>query len=303
MSTQLVTVFGGTGFLGRSVVRHLRDSNFMVRVATRRPDKCPSLFPGDGSSIESVQADINEEVSTLAALRDTFGVVNAVSLYIERGKDTFHSIHVEAAERVARLARQAGVERVAHLSGIGSDPRSSSKYIRSRGKGEEAVRRAFSAATIIRPAVMFGPGDAFATPMGKMLRLFPIFPMFGRGETKLQPAYVEDVAEAIAQTLLSPNLAPVYELAGPLIYTYETLLRTIAASMGKKPLLIPFPFALWQAVGYLSEILPNPPITRNQVELMHMDNVASPDTQGFGALQISPQAIENVLPQISKQAI
>jgi NADH dehydrogenase len=114
---------------------------------------------------------------------------------------------------------------------------------------------------------------------------------------------VEDVAEAIARALRSPNAAPVYELAGPLVYTYETLLVTIAASVDKKPLLLPFPFALWQAVGYLSEILPNPPITRNQVELMHMDNVASPDTQGFGALQISPQAIENVLPQISKQAI
>jgi NADH dehydrogenase len=302
MPMQLVTVFGGTGFLGRRVVRHLRDGNFFVRVASRHPDQGRALFPDAGSNIEAVRADVNDDGSILAALRDAFAVVNAVSLYVESRRGTFHSVHVEAAERVARLGRQSGLERIAHLSGIGSDPRSASSYIRSRGEGEEIVRREFPGATMIRPAVMFGPGDAFAAPILQMLQVVPIFPKFGRGQTKLQPAYVEDVAEAIARALRSPNAASVYELAGPRIYTYETLLRTIAASAGKRPVLLPLPFALWRALGYVSEFLPNPPITRNQVELMQMDNVASPDAPGFDALGILPQAIEEILPRISKQA-
>lgn len=299
----LVTVFGGTGFLGRRVVRHLRDADFTVRIASRHPERSPSLFPGSTSNIESVQADINDDRSISAAIHNAVAVVNAVSLYVEHGTNTFHSVHVEAAQRLAKLARQSGVERIAHLSGIGSDPQSTSSYIRSRGEGEEAVRQAFPGATMIRPAVMFGPGDAFVTPLLKMLRVLPIFPMFGRGQTRLQPAYVEDVAEAIARALRSPNAASAYELAGPRVYTYEDLLRTIAAGAGKTPLLLPLPFALWRTVGYAAKILPNPPITPSQVELMQVDNVASPATPGFDALGISPQAIEEILPQISKEAI
>jgi uncharacterized protein YbjT (DUF2867 family) len=299
----LVTVFGGTGFLGRRVVRHLRDADFTVRIASRHPERSPSLFPGSASNIESVHADINDDGSISAAIRNAVAVVNAVSLYVEHGRNTFHSVHVEAAQRLAKLARQSGVERIAHLSGIGSDPQSTSPYIRSRGEGEEAVRQAFPGVTMIRPAVMFGPGDAFVTPLLKMLRVLPIFPMFGRGQTRLQPAYVEDVAEAIARALRSPNAASAYELAGPRVYTYEDLLRTIAAGAGKTPLLLPFPFALWRTAGYAAKILPNPPITPSQVELMQVDNVASPATPGFDALGISPQAIEEILPQISKEAI
>ena len=164
------------------------------------------------------------------------------------------------------------------------------------------MRRVFPDATMIRPAVMFGPGDAFVTPLLKMLRVLPIFPTFGRGQTRLQPAYVEDVAEAIARALRSPHAASAYELAGPRIYTYEELLRTIAAGAGKTPLLLPFPFTLWRAVGYAAKILPNPPITLSQVELMQIDNIASPSAPGFDALGIAPQAIEEILPQISQEA-
>lgn len=298
----LVTVFGGTGFLGRRVVRHLRDADFNVRIASRHPERHLPPFAGDEANVESVEADINDDRSILAATRDAFAVVNAVSLYVEHGKDTFRSVHVEAAGRVADLARQSGVARLAHLSGIASDPRSTSSYIRCRGEGEEAVRQAFPGAIMIRPAVMFGPGDAFVTPLLKMLRVLPIFPMFGSGQTRLQPAHVDDVAEAIARALRSPNAASAYELAGRSIYTYEELLRTIAASVGRKPLLLPFPFALWRAVGYASKVLPNPPITTSQIELMQIDNIASPSVPGFDALGLSPRALEEILPEISKQA-
>jgi NADH dehydrogenase len=295
----LVTVFGGTGFLGRRVVRHLRDADFVVRIASRHPGRGLSAFADDGSNIESVQADINDDGSILAATRGAYAVVNAVSLYVERGKDTFRSVHVEAAGRVAELARQSGVARIAHLSGIGSDPRSTSSYIRCRGEGEEAVRQAFPGATMIRPAVMFGPEDAFVTPLLKMLRALPVFPMFGQGQTRLQPAYVDDVAKAIARALRSPDAASAYDLAGPRIYTYEELLATIAAGVGKRPLLLPFPFALWRAVGYVAKILPVVPISTSQIELLHMDIVASPGGRGFDALGVSRRAIGVVVRRVS----
>ena len=185
-----------------------------------------------------------------------FAVVNAVSLYIERGRDTFQSVHVNAAERVARLARETGVERLLHISGIGADARSTSPYIRSRGEGEAAVLRAFPSATVLRPAVMFGPGDAFLTPLLLMLRRLPVFPMFGDGRTRVQPAYVEDVGEASARVLQMQSPHQIYELAGPRIYTYRALLRALAAAAGNRPLLLPVPFALWRAIGYVSRISP-----------------------------------------------
>jgi NADH dehydrogenase len=271
---QVVTVFGGTGFLGRRIVRHLHDCGFAVRIATRHPDRARLPASRNGSDIVSLHAD-DDDGLVATVVSGAWAVVNAVSLYAERGKDTFQSVHVRAAERVAKLARQAGVDRLVHISGIGSDARSTSPYVRSRGEGEAAVLDAFPSATLIRPAVMFGPGDAFVVPLLAMIRQMPAFPMFGAGKTRLQPAYVEDVAEAITRTLQLPTAHQLYELAGPNIYTYEELLRTLAAALGCRPLLLPFPFALWHLVGYLSEFLPNPPITRNQVELMAMHNVAA----------------------------
>src|SRR6266404_4827939 len=179
MPAQLVTVFGGTGFLGRRIVRHLHDARFAVRIASRHPDRAAMFFPDAGPQFQSVHGAINEDKSVTAAIEGAFAVVNVVSLYVERGRDTFQSVHVNAAERVARLARQTGVERFLHISGIGAAPRSTSPYIRSRGEGEAAVLRAFPSATVLRPAVMFGPGDAFLTPLLLMLRRLPVFPMFG----------------------------------------------------------------------------------------------------------------------------
>src|SRR5262249_31285624 len=152
---------------------------------------------------------------------------------------------------------------------------STSPYIRSRGEGENAVRAAFPAATIIRPAVMFGPDDAFLMPLTGLLRKFPLFPVFGGGQTVLQPAFVEDVGEAIARTFDAAQAEPVYELAGPRTYTYRDLLQTVSSRLGVRRALVPVPFAIWQTLAFLAEFLPEPPITRNQVELMKIDNVAS----------------------------
>jgi NADH dehydrogenase len=298
MNDRIVTVFGGTGFLGRRVVRHLGKRGFAVRIASRHPDRGHKLFGLDGPHTHSVAADVHDERSVADALAGAFGVVNAVSLYVEHGRETFHSVHVEAAERVAAQARRAGVERFAHVSGIGSDAASPSLYIRKRGEGELAVRAAFADATLIRPAVMFGPDDAFLTPILKLLGQLPVYPMFGRGRTRLQPAYVEDVAEAIARALHGTPHGTTYECAGPRVYSYEAFLTAVAHQAGLKPRLIPMPFAAWHVLAWFAEMLPSPPVTRNQVELMQVDNVSSPKMPGFGDLGIAPHSVEEILKEI-----
>jgi uncharacterized protein YbjT (DUF2867 family) len=291
-----VVVFGGTGFLGRRVVRHLLDHAFVVRVASRHPERAKSIFSTDPSMLELVRADIAEVASIHEAVRDAFAAVNAVSLYVERGNQTFHSVHVDAAERLARHAREAGVTRLVHVSGIGADPASPSPYIRSRGEGEHAVRAAFPEAAIIRSAVMFGPDDAFLASLTVLLRKLPLFALFGGGGTRLQPAHVEDIGEAIARIIDGPQAHALYELAGPRIYTYKELLESIGNHLGLRRTFFPVPFWIWQALAYLVEFLPRPPFTRSQVELMRVDNVASTEYPGFGALGIQASGIEAVLP-------
>jgi uncharacterized protein YbjT (DUF2867 family) len=285
-----ITVFGGTGFLGRRVVRHLRAPGATVWSASRHPGRADC---GDGA--EQIAADVHDERSVEAAIAGAQGVVNAVSLYVERGNKTFRSVHVDAAAQVAGAARQAGVKRLVHVSGIGADPASSSPYIRSRGEGEAAVQAAFPGAIIVRPAVMFGTDDSFLTTILKLLRMLPVYPMFGDGRAKLQPAHVDDVAAAISQVLRQDETRHrVYELAGPRAYSYEELLRTIAREAGLRPVLTRMPFALWYALARFAEILPQPPVTRNQVDLMQVDTAAS-DWPGFRELGISPRSLEEEL--------
>jgi uncharacterized protein YbjT (DUF2867 family) len=191
MGDRIVTVFGGTGFLGRCIVRHLGAQSLSARIAARHPERLPGS--SEGSARRWIRADINDEAAVAAAIAGAYGAVNAVSLYRERGTEAFHTLHVKAAERLARHAQQAGVERLVHISGIGADAISSSRYIRARGEGELAVRAAFANTIIVRHAVMFGQDDAFLNALVKLLRRLPAYPMFGRGLTRLQPVSVEDV--------------------------------------------------------------------------------------------------------------
>jgi uncharacterized protein YbjT (DUF2867 family) len=299
MNERTVAVFGGTGFLGRRVVRHLRRCGFSVRIVSRHPDRADGLFALDDPQLQSVEADIHDEQSVAHALAGAYGAVNAVSLYVEHGTETFHCLHVECAQRLATQARQAGVERLVHVSGIGADPASPSLYVRKRGEGELAVRAAFADALLIRPAVMFGPDDSFLTTIIALLERLPIYPMFGRGLTRLQPAYVEDVAEAITRALQRTGKHPItFECGGPRVYSYEELLKAVAHEASLKPKLIPVPFVAWHVLAWFAEMLPSPPITRNQVELMQINNVASPEMPGFGELGISSLALEEMLQEI-----
>ena len=296
---RIITVFGGTGFLGRRIVRHLRRCGFAIRIASRHPDRAERLFALDDPKLQSVEANIHDEGSVAEAVAGAYAVVNAVSLYIEQGRETFHSVHVESAQRLAAQARKAEVKRFAHVSGIGADATSPSLYIRKRGEGELAVRAAFADSTLVRPAVMFGPDDAFLTTIVKLLSRLPSYPMFGRGLTKLQPAYVEDVAEAIVRALQRTNIhAATFEFGGPRVYSYEELLRTVALEASVKSRLIPIPFAAWHVLAWFAEMLPRPLITRNQVELMQVDTVASPELPGFKELGITPVAVEEILQEI-----
>src|SRR4030081_2340079 len=245
-----VTVFGGTGFLGRRIVRHLRSRGFLVRIASRHPDRGHRLFGPDDPQLQFLEANIRDERSVADALAGAYGAVNAVSLYVEHGDETFHSVHVESAKRVAAQAHRAGVERFAHVSGIGADAASPSPYIRKRGEGELAVRAAFPDAIPIRPAVMFCEDDAFLTTILLLLRRLPIYPMFGRGLARLQPAYVEDVGEAVARALQRSEMhAVTFECGGPRVYSYEELLGVVAHEAGIRRMLIPLPFRRLASTG------------------------------------------------------
>ena len=300
-SSRIVTVFGGTGFLGRRIVRHLRLHGFCVRVASRHLDRDAAFLGPDDAQLQFIKADVHDERSVADALVGAYGAVNAVSLYVEHGQETFHSVHVESAQLVATQARRAGVNRLVHVSGIGADSSSQSLYIRKRGEGELAVREAFADVILIRPAVMFGPDDAFLTSILELLKRLPIYPMFGNGQMKLQPVYVEDVGQAIAKLVHEEQTGSlVFEFGGPRIYSYEDLLRTVADAAGAKSILIPFPFAAWHLLARIAETLPSPPITRNQVELMQIDSTSSPGMPGLGELSIARHSIERVLQDMLK---
>jgi NADH dehydrogenase len=294
MTERIVTVFGGTGFLGRRAVRDLGEQDFAVRIASRHVQGA-----GKGTSEVSIRADINDEASVAAAVAGAYAVVNAVSLYCEHGFETFNAVHVKAAERLARQAHRAGVERLVHVSGIGADVQSKSSYIRSRGEGELAVQSAFPNAIMVRPAVMFGPDDAFLTALVSLLKRLPVYPMFGQGTARLQPAHADDVADAVVRALRpdTPHRSA-YELGGQHIYIYKDLVGLIANRLHRRRILSPMPFPVWYALAAIAELVPGAPLSRSQVELMERDTVAGTGMAGFDALGISPRPLEPVLEEI-----
>ena len=293
-----VVVFGGGGFLGRRLVDRLTAEGMTVRVAVRHPDRSRiELRSGGFERVTVVPADVRDQASVAAAIAEADAVVNAVSAYVEKGGVTFEAVHVRGAENLAREAAAAGVARFVLVSGIGADPDSSSPYIRARGRGELIVRQAFSGATIVRPGAMFGPGDALFGTLAALARLLPALPLIGGGSTRLQPIFVEDVAEAISSILSDPGtVGRTYELAGPKVYTLHELVNMTLQLMGKRRLLVPVPFAVAEVQARLFELLPNPPLTTGQVDLLKTDNVASgalPDVQD---LNIQPKTVEEVIP-------
>ncbi|KFI24024.1 complex I NDUFA9 subunit family protein [Nitrosococcus oceani] len=289
----LITVFGGTGFLGRAIVHRLVESGMRVRIVARHP-RAPNLAGARGQ-IALQRADVRDEDSVAEALKGATGVVNAVGLYVEQGQATFRAIHEEGAERVARRAGEAGIRRLIHISGIGVDPASASKYVRARAYGEQRVREIFPNATILRPSVMFGPNDAFLNSLKTVTRL-PVVPLFGQGSTRLQPVYVEDVARAVLQVLEMPEASgKTFELGGARAYRYRDIIEQVLTHLGRRRLLLPVPFVVWRLLARIASLLPNAPLTLDQVILMETDNVANAKASTFNDLGIEPCSLEQML--------
>ena len=293
-----VSVFGGTGFLGRCLVRRLASEGTTVRVAVRHADRARSSLHAAGLDVVPVfAADVRDQATVATALAGADAVVDAVSAYVETGGVTFEAVHEQGAKTLAREALAAGVARFVLVSGIGADPDAGSPYIRARGRGERAVQQVFPGATIVRPSAMFGPGDALFGTLAHLVRLLPVLPLIGGGHTRLQPAYVEDVAEAIAHILADPATAGrTYELAGPAVYTLRELFVIVLRILGKRRLLVPIPFAVAELQARLFELLPNPPLTTGQIDLLKADNVASGTLPGLRELNILPKGIEVIVP-------
>lgn len=281
-----VVVLGGTGFLGRRVVRALLARGRAVDVGSRAPDR--ARVEGDA---RPVLADVRQRASLERAFEGAVAVVNCVGLYTERGADTFHAVHVEGARAAAEIAARQGAARLVHVSGIGADRASRAAYIRSRAEGEDAVRAAFPAATILRPSALFAEDGGLFAALAPIVAGLPVVPLFGDGSTRLQPVHADDVAEAAARALESGS-APgtVYELGGPEVFTYREMLERIAARAGRRRLFVPVPFALWRVLAAAASLLSNPPLTPAQVALMERDNVAGAGMPGLADLGITPRA-------------
>ena len=294
----VVVVFGGAGFLGRRLVHRLTAQGMTVRVAVRHPDPARiALRSIDFGRVTVVPADVRDQASVATAIAGADAVVNTVSAYVEKGGVTFEAVHVQGAETVARETVAAGVPRLVLVSGIGANANSGSPYIHARGRGEQVVQQTFPEATIVRPGAMFGPGDALFGTFAELARLLPILPLIGGGHTRLQPVFVEDVGEAIASMLTKPEtVGRTYEFAGPKVYTLRELVSVTLHLMGKRRLLIPVPFAVAEIQARLFELLPNPPLTSGQIDLLKADNVATGTLPGLQELKIQPKTVEEVVP-------
>jgi NADH dehydrogenase len=298
MGVASATVFGGSGFVGRHVVRELAKSGASVRVAVRRPDRALFLKTmGDVGQVTPVAANIRDDASVAAAVEGSDAVVNLVGILFEGGNRTFDAIHHLGAERIARAAAAAGAKRLVHVSAIGADARSLSDYGRSKAAGEAAVHSQFAAAAIVRPSIVFGADDDFFNRFGLFAQLSPVLPLIGGGRTRFQPVYVGDVAAAIAAILANPDSGGrTYELGGPEIFTFRELLELVLEATGRRRLLVPVPFSVMELKGAVLGLAPEPLLTRDQVRMLRTDNTAEHDLPGLADLGITPMAVSAVLP-------
>jgi NADH dehydrogenase len=298
MRTRRTAVLGGSGFIGRYVVQRLAARGDLVAVGCRRAEEAKFLMPlGNVGQIAALNVALGDERLMPAFLAGNDALVNCVGILRESGSQTFDRAHHLGPARLARLAREAGVERFVHISAIGADPRSPSAYARTKAAGEAAVRDAFPTVTILRPSVVFGPEDQFFNRFAAMATVSPALPLIGGGHTRFQPVYVADVADAVLKCLDDPAAAGrTYELGGPKIYTFRELVELLLSQIRRKRLLVGLPFGLAALQARLMAILPNPPLTPDQVELLKRDNVVSSGAMTFAALGIAPTAVEAILP-------
>ncbi|RFC69214.1 MULTISPECIES: complex I NDUFA9 subunit family protein [Mesorhizobium] len=298
---KLITVFGGSGFLGRHVVRALARRGYLVRVGCRRPDLAGHLQPlGNVGQIQAVQANLRVRWSVDRAVQGAAHVVNLVAILHQSGRQTFDAVQDFGARAVAEAARSVGAG-LTHVSAIGADKDSPSDYARTKALGEAAVRETIKDAVIMRPSVIFGPEDAFFNRFANLARYSPALPLIGGGQTKFQPVFVGDVAEAIARSVDGQVAGgKTYELGGPQHLTFRECMETMLETIDRKRLLVPVPWWLAEVQGSVLGLLPNPLLTRDQVILLRSHNVVSPKAEKegrtFSGLGITPTAVGAILP-------
>ena len=294
---RLITVFGGSGFVGRYVVQRLAHQGHRIRVAVRRPTEAEFLRPyGDVGQIVLQQANIRDDRSVAAAVAGADAVVNLVGLLYETGKQRFDAVHAAGAGRVASAAAQAGAKQLVQVSAIGADRGSTAEYARSKAQGEARVREAYPDATILRPSIVFGPEDDFFNRFAMLARLVPALPLIGGGHTQFQPVFVGDVAAAVVACLnRSETVGNTYELGGPKVYEFRELLALILEQTGRKRLLVPVPFAVSELQAFFLGMLPTPPLTPDQVRMLRRDNVTARGAPGLVELGITPNALEAIV--------
>lgn len=298
MATRVITVFGGSGFIGRHLVQRLARRGWIIRVAVRRPDKALFLKPlGDVGQITPIAASLAHPRSVQAAVAGADAVVNLVGILYERGRQRFATVHAEGARLVAEAAKAAGVKRLVHMSALGVDRYSPSEYARSKAAGEAAASIAFPAVTIVRPSVVFGPEDQLFNRFAALARISPVLPLVGGGNTRFQPVFVGDVADAIAEMLETDAArGRTYELGGPRVYTLREIMELTLQVTNRKRFLMPMPFWLASFQAAFLELLPVPPLTRDQVRLLQRDNLVTPGMPGLAELGIVPTGPEAILP-------
>jgi len=307
MTGKLAVVFGGSGFIGRNVVRELAKRGWRVRVAVRRPHLAQFLRPmGAVGQVQLIQANIRHRQSVAAALKGADAVINLVGILSQSGPQRFETVQSGGAATVSELAAEAGITEFVQMSAIGADDGSLSEYARTKGEAEASVRKNIPDAVILRPSIVFGQEDEFFNRFAELATISPVLPSFGGGKTKFQPVYVDDVACAVCEALSNPShRGRIFELGGPVIYSYNDLMELMFAETGRKRFLAPIPFAVAPLLGWVGEIaglLPfvTAPITRDQITLLKEDNVVTVSGESdMGTIEdfgVSPSTVEAILP-------
>lgn len=298
MENKIITIIGGTGFIGRYLVKLLAKAGYTIHVIARDPEAALHLrTAGDVGQVVLSPGNLAKPESLHGKLEGSYAVINLVGILFERGNQNFSALHAQGAEKLAKMAQAAKVKRLIHLSSLGVDKAKRSKYARTKALGEKAVIAACPEATIIRPGVIFGPEDNFFNQFARMATLLPALPSIGGGKTRFQPVYVGDVALAIMRVLEREDTkGQIYELGGPNVYSFRELLEFICHTIHRKRWLLPLPFGIAGIFGALAELLPTPPLTRDQVQLLKYDNLVSGNTKTLTDLGIHPTSVEMVVP-------
>jgi NADH dehydrogenase len=296
----LITVFGGSGFVGGQVVQALARRGWRVRIACRRPDRAWKLqTSGSVGQIQMVRCDVADAAQVATALEGANAAVNLVGILYESGKRTFRAMHVDASRTIAEACAAAGVDRLVHMSALGANPESASEYARTKAEAEMAVREVKPDAVIVRPSVIFGKGDDFLNRFAKMAQIAPALPLIGGGHTKFQPVYVGDVGAAIARCAEAPEAAQqTYELGGPAVVTFEDVMKLVLRETYMSRGLLPLPFFAAKAIGGIAQLTAfvgiTPVVTRDQVVLLETDNVVSGSTPGLSDLGVEATGMDAV---------